>query len=146
MSNWTIIQSYTYHQDAHMVKNYLERNDFEVMLKDELTAQVDNIHADAIGGVKVMVHEEDVVRAIQCMKEGGYVQTEEGKINADSEFVFVEDSTNKSVCPFCKATTIKKLKRDNPIQAIVYSILSLFSPMFKPSYHCTTCNKVWKWK
>ena len=73
MDNWTVIISFTYSYEAHLVKSKLESEDIEVLIRDELNAQVCEAGANAVGGVKLCVRESDTVRAIYLLKKGGFI-------------------------------------------------------------------------
>ena len=74
MDKWTVIISFTYGHEAHLVKSILESEEFEVILRDELNAQVCEAGANAVGGVKLCVRESEVVRAIHSLQKGGFIQ------------------------------------------------------------------------
>jgi hypothetical protein len=82
MNNWTVIIAFTYGHEAHLVKSILESEEIEVILRDELNAQVCEAGANAVGGVKVCVRQQDVVRAMHLLKKGGFInehsETESG--------------------------------------------------------------------
>ncbi|OFX53046.1 MAG: hypothetical protein A2066_15200 [Bacteroidetes bacterium GWB2_41_8] len=84
MDNWTVIISFTYSYEAHLAKAKLESEEFEVILRDELNAQVCEAGANAVGGVKLCVRESDVIRAIHSLKEGGYIQE---SVENESQFM-----------------------------------------------------------
>lgn len=77
MSEWRKITEFYLAQDAYMAKSLLESEDIQVFLKDEMTAQVFSLFNNMIGGVKLLVPEEQAEQAIQILKEGGYIDTEE---------------------------------------------------------------------
>ena len=52
MNNWKTILTFIHPHEAHMAKNFLEAEGFDVIITDELTAQV-NI------GVNLLIREED---------------------------------------------------------------------------------------
>jgi hypothetical protein len=74
MNNWVNIISFTYGHEAHLVKSKLESEEIEVMLRDELNAQVCDAGPNAVGGVKLCVRKYDVERATQLLKEGGFIK------------------------------------------------------------------------
>ena len=74
MDKWTVIISFTYGYEAHLAKSKLESEEIEVIIRDELNAQVCEAGANAIGGVKLCVRESDVVRAIHSLEKGGYIK------------------------------------------------------------------------
>jgi hypothetical protein len=72
-NNWITILTFTFPHEAHLAKTKLESEGFEVMIKDELTIQVDNFYSNAIGGVKLQVQETDFDAALQVLKDSGYI-------------------------------------------------------------------------
>lgn len=77
MDNWIVVISFTYPHEAHMAKGKLESLGIEVLIKDELTAQVNNFYSNAIGGVKLLVKEPDFDTAKQLLVEAGYIKEPE---------------------------------------------------------------------
>lgn len=84
MNNWIVINSFNYGLEAHLVKSKLESEDIEVILRDELNIQVCSAGPDAVGGVKLCVRENDLERAVQILKEGGFT-----KETIESESIFL---------------------------------------------------------
>ena len=74
MDNWTVIISFTYGYEAHLAKSKLESEEIEVLVRDELNAQVCEAGANAVGGVKLCVRESDVVRALHSLQKGGFIK------------------------------------------------------------------------
>ena len=60
-----------------VAKTYLEDNEIFCFLKDELINQV---HPFAMGGTKLQVREEDAMRAIELLIEGGFAKKEDYEI------------------------------------------------------------------
>ncbi|MBB4037209.1 hypothetical protein GGR21_003124 [Dysgonomonas hofstadii] len=60
-----------------VAKTYLESYDIFCYLKDELINQV---HPYAMGGIKLQVREEDAMRAIEFLIEGGFARKEDYEI------------------------------------------------------------------
>ena len=69
MNNWTQISTFTQPHEAHLAKARLESEGIDVMIKDELTAQVYNFYSNAIGGVKLLVKDSDSEKAITILKD-----------------------------------------------------------------------------
>ena len=74
MNHWTVVAAFTYSHQAHLAKSKLESEEIEVLIRDELNAQVCEAGANAIGGVKVCVRDSDVIRAIHSLEKGGFIQ------------------------------------------------------------------------
>lgn len=68
----------TFHlpQDAYIIRGRIESEGIFCYLKDELTVQSDNLISNAIGGVKLQVHESDVNRVLPILEEAGLIERE----------------------------------------------------------------------
>jgi hypothetical protein len=143
MGNWRIIITFTYPHEAHMAKTFLESEGVNTIIRDELTAQVNNFYSIAIGGVKLLVSEGDYKRGIEILTKGGYLNPVETRKKI--EFVIEDAIMDKRFCPFCKSRNIGIRKKTDTFTAFIYAILALFSPAFKRTYVCLDCKKEWKY-
>lgn len=144
MNRLVTILTTTYPHDAHMAKTYLESEGIEVILKDELMAQVYNFNSNAIGGVKLQVLESDVEKGLTILKSGGYV-IDEGEYNQPPVELIQRDSLiDHSICPFCQSENIGKKREPSFITVIVYFILGAIFPIFRSHFKCFDCEKEWK--
>ncbi len=144
MTNWKIIMTFTYPHEAHLVQGYLESEGITTMIKDELTAQVNNFYSNAIGGVKILVRETDYNSGLDLLQKGGFINYNPSK--AEINFIEVDNSTNLNTCPYCKSDNIGEKKEPNILVIIGYFLLGAFFPIFKKSYTCFDCHKEWKYK
>ena len=71
--------TFTYSSELMVLRAQLEMEGIEVMVKDELTALVNPMYSNAVGGIKLQVRESDVPRAIEILKRVGYINEEELK-------------------------------------------------------------------
>ncbi|MCD7971498.1 MAG: DUF2007 domain-containing protein [Candidatus Azobacteroides sp.] len=71
MNDKITLIAFNYLPEATLAKNFLETNEIDVLLKDELSAQ---LYPIATGGVKLLVKNEDAGKALELLKEGGYIQ------------------------------------------------------------------------
>lgn len=83
-----------------VAKTYLESYDIFCYLKDELINQV---HPFAMGGIKLQVKEEDAMRAIELLIEGGFAKKEDYEI---------PESTVRMVKLYEKVASFFKKKND----------------------------------
>jgi uncharacterized protein YjbK len=143
MENLITIITFTLPQDAHFAKAFLESENIETFIKDELTVQVNNFYSNAIGGVKLQVKESDYEKGILVLKEGGYINTE-NTVETEIEIIHLNETTNKEICPFCHSNNIGKMKETNVLTVIVYFILGVIFPIFKKSHICYDCERAWK--
>jgi len=145
MNNWETLITFTYPHEAHLAKGFLESEGIKTIIHDEMTVQVQNFYSNAVGGVKILVQKEDYDDGIAVLKKGGYI------INADNQteevrIVEVDESNNKTHCPFCKSDNIAKIKGVNILTPIVYLILGAIFPIFNSKYKCYDCEKEWRYR
>ena len=110
MNNWRILSTYVYPHEAHMAKSYLESQGIEVLLKDELTAQVNNFYSNAIGGVKILIPGAEYDHGIEVLKQGGFVLSEDELNEKKIEAVVLTGETDKTKCPYCMSENIGRKK------------------------------------
>jgi len=146
MEDWKTIITFTQPHDAHFAKGLLESEGIETLIRDELTAQVNNFYSNAIGGVKLDVKECDTTNATNILKEGGYITEGTGARPLKVEIVDLNSNTDKTICPFCESDNIYRKKEVNPLMVLVYFIFGAFFPIFKRNYICYDCDKEWKYQ
>lgn len=68
--------TFTHPTELVILRIRLESEGIECLVLDELTAQVNPFYSNAIGGVKLQVKESDAPRAINILKDSGYIKDE----------------------------------------------------------------------
>ena len=129
--------------EAHMVQGYLASEGIESVLKDELITQVQPFYSNAVGGVKVLVREEDEAAALQVLEKGGYLHPEKLE---KVEVVFRTSATNVRQCPFCQSENIGKKKLPDVLMLLVSVVFGAIFPVFKRVNKCFDCGKEWVYK
>lgn len=76
MNDWQEIQVFVYPQDAYLAKALLESEGIDVFLQDEMTIQVFNFYSNALGGVKMLVPNNQAEKARELLKESGYLKND----------------------------------------------------------------------
>lgn len=124
------IANYQYSSEAYLFKGKLESEGVEVFLQNENTINTDPLLSNALGGVKLFVKSEDVMKAKQILE-------------AIPDYS-VDDKGELLTCPNCGAhkiemfTTIKDVKS---FFAFIYGLLTLSMPFYtKHKYKCESCN------
>jgi hypothetical protein len=146
MSNWKVLSTFTYPHEAHVAQGYLESEGIETLIKDEITTQVHNFYSNAIGGVKLLVHESLFEKGVESLIKGGFISDSSEHIAQEIEIITLTPTTDKEKCPFCNSSNIGKKKEPNILVIILYFLLGAFFPIFKKSYKCFDCEKEWKFK
>ncbi len=130
MSKFQQIANYQYTSEAYLFKGKLESEGIEVFIQNENTINTDPLLSNAVGGVKLFVMSEDVMKAKQIL-------------DAIPEYS-VDDKGELLSCPNCGEqkiemfTTIKDVKS---FFAFLYGLLTLSMPFYaKHKYKCESCN------
>jgi hypothetical protein len=71
VQNFIEIRSYDNYISAHIVLAKLRDSDINCHLKDEYTLTIDPLLSPALGGIKLMVAESQVGRALELLEETG---------------------------------------------------------------------------
>jgi hypothetical protein len=114
--------AFDYLADAELLKTKLESEGIPVFLKDANILQADPFIASAIGGVKVMVYQQDRERA-------------EDIYNSVRRYA-VDRNGNPIVCPNCKAT---RSERYSDRSNLWYRLFPFLEPM---KYRCLKCEMI----
>jgi hypothetical protein len=146
MDDWKTIITFTSPQEAYMAKGYLESQGIGSFIMDDMTAQVNFLYSNAIGGVKVLVSDEDYEQGIEILKKGGYINMNIAETNSQLNIVSADKKTDKKICPFCQSDNIGKKKGLNILSPLIYLILGLFVPIYKLTYCCYDCEKEWRFR
>ena len=77
MPNLVTIWTFPYQHQLLIIRGRLEAEGIETFAQDELTIQVDPLYSNALGGIKLMVHQEDVARATEILAGSGFVKEKE---------------------------------------------------------------------
>ncbi len=123
------IANYQYTSEAYLFKGKLESEGIEVFLQNENTINTDPLLSNALGGVKLFVKSEDVMKAKQIL-----ASIPEYSVNDRGELLS---------CPNCGSTTISmvtSIKDVKSFLAFIYGLLTLSMPLFaKQKYKCESC-------
>lgn len=125
------LRSFDNYIEANIVLNMLQHNDINCHLKDENIITIDPLLSPALGGMKLMVHEVHVERAMELIE------------NAETEYL-------KTIpCPVChahalKIETITKTHR-NKLAALASMLLNGHSLEVTRIYRCQKCGYDFKY-
>ncbi|WP_299155766.1 DUF2007 domain-containing protein [uncultured Tenacibaculum sp.] len=67
--DYTILAVFEYSTEAQVIKSKLDSEDIRTMLMDEKTIDTDPLLSQAIGGVKLLVHNQDLNKASNIYNE-----------------------------------------------------------------------------
>lgn len=123
--NFALLAVFEYSTEAQITKTKLESENIKTMLADEKTIDTDPLLSQAIGGVKLLVHNKDYDRAIEIYNNiRRYRKDKNG---------------NDIHCLNCDSTRILMAPPDRK------NILYMLFPFFEKSKHiCNDCQTIFK--
>lgn len=123
IDNYTVIATFPYSTEAQITKSKLEAEGITVMLLDEKTIDSDPLISQAIGGVKLLVADDDFDEAVKIYNEIRPYETDE--------------NGEQIPCPSCKSThiLIAPLERKN----LFYMLFPFFE---RTKYMCNDCKTI----
>ncbi|WP_370477149.1 DUF2007 domain-containing protein [Tamlana flava] len=125
IDNYTILAVYEFSTEAQLTKLKLESENIRTMLADEKTIDADPLISQAIGGVKLLVHNCDLERATE--------------IYNDIRLYRKDKDNNDIHCPNCHSTKILTAPPSNT--NIFYMLFPFFE---KLKYQCNNCKMIFK--
>jgi regulatory protein YycI of two-component signal transduction system YycFG len=125
--NFKLIATYDNYMLANMTMGLLTENDIKCQMKDENIITVDPLLNPAVGGIKLLVEENDFDRAVALMKE------------AESDYL------KDIACSRCKShSLVVEEKINNPTDfwnRLLNKVLYGQSSTYSKGYRCTACKK-----
>ncbi|MCB9448386.1 MAG: DUF2007 domain-containing protein [Flavobacteriales bacterium] len=93
MNRFITIITVNYPTELVMPRMLLEAEGIECRTLDELTAQVNPMYSQAIGGVKLQVKQTNLQKAVDILKEGGYLTEED--LQPYNSLSWLDDATSQ---------------------------------------------------
>jgi len=124
-SNYTVLAVFEYSTEAQLTKIKLDSENIRTMLADEKTVDSDPLISLAIGGVKLLVHNDDLERALEIYNDIR---------------LYSKDKKGQDIhCPKCGSTRILMAPPNQK------NILYMLFPFFEKSKHmCNACKTIFK--
>ncbi|HEX5057019.1 MAG TPA: DUF2007 domain-containing protein [Gammaproteobacteria bacterium] len=140
MSKLVTIASFINPWDAYLAKGKLEDEGIPALIVDEYHVWANWIYAQALGGVKVQVMEENVAAA-----NGILGSVEQGRYEEELRKDFPDLDENN--CPNCGSD---KYSSRMPLGFLLLAILScgllgIIFPLRRDEHRCSRCRHVWKY-
>lgn len=123
---FTRVRSYDNYIPANMILSKLELEGIRAYLQDEHTVTIDPIISNAIGGIKLMVLNDQLDRALALIAE------------------FESEYQKAGACPQCQSTNVQFLVEPESSRNWLRSMIDKFSGIYgtgsKGIYHCYNCG------
>jgi len=127
---FTTVAKFQYSSEAQIIKGRLESEGIQVFLSDNFTIDTDPLVSNAIGGVKLKVLTQDVIKA---------------KYILDSiEKYSIDDEGKPIICPNCNKIEVQLYSTITDLKSFFAFLLGFLSgtlPFYsKDKYRCQNCN------
>jgi len=123
--DYTILTVFDYSTEAQLLKSKLDSEGISTLLMDEKTIDSDPLISQAIGGVKVLVHNNDLNKAYEIYNT---IRTYE------------KDKNGKAInCPNCNEAKI--LVAEAQRKSVFYMLFPFFESRTLICNHCKTTFK-----
>jgi DNA-directed RNA polymerase subunit RPC12/RpoP len=134
--SFVIVKTFDNSMDAHMLKSRLENEGIKCFLFDEETVTINPLFAQAIGGIKLKVYQDDMPIVREILKD-------------ISETPLTDEEGEAILCPNCSSTKINTGFRSvSGWRGVVFTFVAFmsltFSPFIKTRYYCLKCEHVFK--
>jgi hypothetical protein len=127
---FVIMKSFSNYIDAHILLGRMKEEGVDCWLKNEATTTIMPIWTTALGGIQLMVNEEQLQKAAYILK------------------VIEEETKEKVICPKCSSHDVQYIntmrKPVNWLSAAVTFLLGDYAVLPVQRYHCFNCGEEWK--
>lgn len=124
---FSTIYSFDNYIDAQLCLQQLQNENINCWLKDEHTVTIDPLLTNAIGGIKLMVHETQKDRATDLLR------------------TILNKAKENRACPYCGSFNVEYIfsnrKASNWFSAIFTYLLGGYALASEKMYHCFDCEK-----
>ena len=124
---FSTIYSFDNYIDAQLCLQQLQNENINCWLKDEHTVTIDPLLTNAIGGIKLMVHETQKDRATDLLR------------------TILNKAKENRACPYCGSFNVEYIfsnrKASNWFSAIFTYLLGGYALASEKMYHCFDCKK-----
>jgi len=122
-NNYSVLATFEYSTEAQLMVSKLDSEGIKTMLMDEKTIDSDPLISQAIGGVKLLIHNDDFEKAVIIYNEIRVYQKDE--------------NGNNLHCPSCNSTHILVAPPERK------NIFYMLFPFFEKTKHiCNDCKKI----
>ncbi len=124
--NLVPVRSFDNYIEANILLGKLQNEDIPCFLRDEFTVTIDPILTNALGGIKLVVPEDQVWKARKLIEQ------------------FDRERKEQLVCPVCGSLEVEYVsnpaRSGNWLSNIISYLFSGYSVSIKKAYHCFHCG------
>jgi DNA-directed RNA polymerase subunit RPC12/RpoP len=125
--SYILLNTYDNYIEANLHLLQLQEEGINCWLKDEHTVTIDPLLTNAIGGIKLMVHETQKERAQDLLR------------------TIINKAKENRACPYCSSFNVEYIvsnrKASNWFSAIFTYLIGGYAVAGEKLYHCFDCGK-----
>lgn len=136
-SSYNLLKTYEFWHKADLDLMKLKDEGIEAYMADRNTVSLAPYYAQAVGGIKIYVAEQEVERASEIISDDKIEDKHLEKVFEDEEF---EPALR---CPNCNSPNIYQ---EQSILSGLFFLIAFFLPVSisKNTYRCVKCNHKWQ--
>ncbi|MGZ5190891.1 MAG: putative signal transducing protein [Flavisolibacter sp.] len=122
---FVLLDSFANYIDAHIVLGRMKEEEIQCWLKDENTVTLDPILTNAVGGIKLMVTEDQYEKALTLLRQ------------------FRAEKRSNYACPKCNSHDIERVSSPRKASSWFGVFIGLFTSFALTSeqiWHCFQCK------
>ena len=127
---FVLLDSFANYIDAHIIMGRMKEHDIKCWLKDENTVTLDPILTNAVGGIKLMVANDQYNQALELLRQ------------------FRAEKRNNYACPKCNSHDIERVSSPRNASSWFGVFIGLFMTSFalasEQVWHCFQCKAEFK--
>lgn len=127
-----IIARFSFPHEAHIAKASLEAAGIKSYIADEHTVNAQWLYSNALGGVRLLVSENDAEEACQLLNS-------DFSQSVENEADIISDVT--TTCPFCGSNDLSPYTKGKRPAFLVFLLLGFPLFFLKHGYKCNHCGK-----
>jgi len=137
------IASYPEPMEANLMRSKLLSEGIECVLLDEILISVQPFYSNAIGGIKLQVHQDEAEKAREVINESN---------NANLHVVYKSEAAidetnldhNRLYCPECKSEDVYFERFSTGELFLTIILLGIPALFIKGRYICYNCGNKWE--
>ncbi len=127
-----VVARFSFPHEAHIAKANLESAGIESFIADEHTVNTQWLYSNAIGGVRLMVSEEDLEEATEILTSD---------FSESLESHTKEIGEKLDICPHCGSNDLFAYTKGKRPAFLVFILLGFPLFFYKQGYKCNQCGE-----
>lgn len=121
--SWSTLRAYSTPIEANLARSLLEAEGIPCFIRDEHTIGINWLYSNVLGGVRLCVSEEDLVRAKEILAAS-----------------LPEEEAAPLRCPECGSERVEDRQAQRGWSFLSAAIVGLPLPFAKKRFHCEQCG------